>query len=81
MSISATNLRKTFGSYTALDGVNLNVQAGRLVLFHSWLRHSVETNKGSGERISVAFNVMFRDFAQRYARPTWKPKIKPASAA
>ena len=54
------------------------VQAGRLVLFHSWLRHSVETNKGEGERISLAFNLMFRAFGERYGRPMWKPKIKPA---
>ena len=31
MSIIATNIRKTFGAYTALDGVNLNVPAGKLV--------------------------------------------------
>ncbi|HWA08017.1 MAG TPA: sulfate ABC transporter ATP-binding protein [Opitutaceae bacterium] len=31
MSISALNIRKAFGSYTALDGVDLNVQSGRLV--------------------------------------------------
>jgi sulfate transport system ATP-binding protein len=31
LSISATNLRKTFGSYTALSGVDLHVQSGRLV--------------------------------------------------
>lgn len=29
---------------------------GHLVLFESWLRHEVETNRGSGERISVSFN-------------------------
>jgi sulfate transport system ATP-binding protein len=31
MSITATNIRKTFGKYTALDGVNLNVPSGKLV--------------------------------------------------
>ncbi len=31
LSISALNIRKTFGSYTALEGVDLNVQSGRLV--------------------------------------------------
>jgi sulfate transport system ATP-binding protein len=31
MSITATNIRKTFGNYTALDGVNLNVPSGKLV--------------------------------------------------
>jgi sulfate/thiosulfate transport system ATP-binding protein len=31
MSIIATNIKKTFGAYTALEGVNLNVPAGKLV--------------------------------------------------
>ena len=31
MSISAQQIRKTFGSFTALDGVNLNVERGKLV--------------------------------------------------
>jgi sulfate transport system ATP-binding protein len=31
MSITATNIRKTFGNYTALDGVDLHVPSGKLV--------------------------------------------------
>ncbi|MBX3748606.1 MAG: sulfate ABC transporter ATP-binding protein [Opitutaceae bacterium] len=31
MSITATQIRKTFGSFTALDGVSLNVERGKLV--------------------------------------------------
>jgi sulfate transport system ATP-binding protein len=31
MSIEATNIRKKFGAFTALDGVNLNVPRGKLV--------------------------------------------------
>ena len=31
MSITAKNIKKTFGAYKALDGVNLNVPAGKLV--------------------------------------------------
>ena len=31
MSVHVTNLRKTFGAFTALDGVDLNVPAGKLV--------------------------------------------------
>ncbi|MDF3059681.1 MAG: sulfate transporter [Rariglobus sp.] len=31
MSITATNIKKTFGTYTALEGVDLNVPAGKLV--------------------------------------------------
>jgi len=31
MSITATNIKKTFGAYTALEGVDLNVPSGKLV--------------------------------------------------
>jgi sulfate transport system ATP-binding protein len=31
MSITASNIKKTFGAYTALEGVDLNVPAGKLV--------------------------------------------------
>jgi uncharacterized protein (TIGR02466 family) len=33
---------------------------GRLVLFPAWLEHSVEANRSSRERISVAFNVWYK---------------------
>ena len=32
--------------------------AGRMILFHSWLPHSVEANQTDEERVSIAFNVM-----------------------
>ena len=32
--------------------------AGMLILFPSWLEHSVERNKSSTERLSISFNVM-----------------------
>jgi len=34
--------------------------AGLMVLFPSWLKHSVRPYRGTGERISVAFNIMVR---------------------
>jgi uncharacterized protein (TIGR02466 family) len=36
--------------------VMLRAQAGRLLLFESWLRHEVPANRTAGERISVSFN-------------------------
>lgn len=36
--------------------VVLRAQPGRLLLFESWLRHEVPTNRSAGERISVSFN-------------------------
>lgn len=35
----------------------LNFKPGDLVLFPSWLRHGVNAYRGSGTRISIAFNV------------------------
>ena len=36
---------------------NVVPSAGTMVLFRSWLRHSVKPTKGKEERISVAFNL------------------------
>ncbi|MDP2333817.1 MAG: 2OG-Fe(II) oxygenase family protein [Reyranella sp.] len=46
---------------------------GRMVLFPSWLRHHVPSNEGTTERISIAFNLMFTNFAESMAPPSWKP--------
>lgn len=45
---------------------------GRMVIFPAWLRHHVPTNEGETERISIAFNLMFRNFAESVASPRWK---------
>jgi uncharacterized protein (TIGR02466 family) len=50
-----------------------DVQPGRMVLFPAWLRHHVPTNEGTTERISIAFNLMFTNFAETLASPMWKP--------
>ena len=57
--------------------MTINVVPGRLVIFHSWLEHSVDANDGDGERISVAMNVMFKRFGELHGSPMWEPKIKP----
>jgi len=36
--------------------VTLPAEAGRVVLFESWLRHEVPPNPARGERVSVSFN-------------------------
>ncbi len=55
----------------------INAQPGRLVLFPAWLRHSVPFNKSNEERISVAFNLMFTDFYEQFAKPVWTGRVKP----
>lgn len=57
------------------SSITIAATAGRIVAFPSWLRHSVDANSGSGDRISLAVNVMFREFAERMAAPMWKPKL------
>ncbi len=44
---------------------------GRMVLFPSWLKHSVPVNAGTTERISISFNLMFKNFAETIAKPRW----------
>ena len=58
------------------SSITFGVRAGRLVAFPAWLRHSVDANAGAGERVSVAVNVMFRQFAERMAAPLWEAKLK-----
>jgi uncharacterized protein (TIGR02466 family) len=49
----------------------LGVRTGRLVVFPSWLKHSVAKTKGPGERISVSFNAMLSNFAEQMSPPRW----------
>ena len=41
--------------------------------FSGDLEHAVDANAGDEERISLSFNLMFPDFAQRLSRPLWSP--------
>ena len=43
----------------AYEGVNLQLQAGQLVLFPSTIMHDVKPFEGEGERITIAFNCWF----------------------
>lgn len=47
------------------------VEEGRMVVFPSWLPHAVPPNPHEDVRISVSFNLMFRDFTERMSRPLW----------
>ena len=40
------------------QGAEMPVHAGALVLFRSWLKHSVRPSPTSDERISISFNLM-----------------------
>ncbi len=51
----------------------LNAFPGRLLIFPAWLRHSVPANDGQTDRISISFNLMFKQFAETLAAPMWDP--------
>jgi uncharacterized protein (TIGR02466 family) len=53
------------------DQVVVSVSTGTLLMFPSWLPHSVDANRSTEERISISFNVMFRAFAETLAKPMW----------
>jgi uncharacterized protein (TIGR02466 family) len=53
------------------DQVTVTVSNGTLLLFPSYLQHSVDANASEEERISVSFNIMFSSFTENLARPLW----------
>jgi uncharacterized protein (TIGR02466 family) len=53
------------------DHVVVRVRSGTLLIFPSWLEHSVDANPNDSERISVSFNVMLSSFAQQLSPPLW----------
>jgi uncharacterized protein (TIGR02466 family) len=53
------------------DQVVVRVKNGTLLLFPSYLEHSVDANASKEERISLSFNLMFSSFAENLSRPLW----------
>jgi uncharacterized protein (TIGR02466 family) len=53
------------------DQVVVRVSDGTLLMFPSWLEHSVDATTSGEERISLSFNLMFSDFVQMMSKPMW----------
>ena len=53
------------------DQVVVTVNDGTLLVFPSWLSHSVDTNRSNQTRISISFNIMFSEYAETLSRPLW----------
>lgn len=53
------------------DQVVVSVRSGTLLLFPSWLEHSVDANPNAAERISISFNVMLANFVEQLSQPLW----------
>jgi uncharacterized protein (TIGR02466 family) len=53
------------------DQVVVTVNDGTLLVFPSWLSHSVDINSSNQTRISISFNVMFSEYAETLSQPLW----------
>lgn len=53
------------------DQVVVRVKNGTLLIFPSYLQHSVDTNASEEERISISFNLMFSAFTENLSKPLW----------
>jgi len=53
------------------DQVVVRVTNGTLLLFPSYLEHSVDANTSEEERVSISFNVMFSSFTEKLSKPLW----------
>jgi uncharacterized protein (TIGR02466 family) len=54
--MNAPHLRIS-GSLSAGATERVRPQSGRMVIFPAWLMHQVRPYRGTGERISIAFNL------------------------
>jgi uncharacterized protein (TIGR02466 family) len=53
------------------DQVVVRVRNGTLLVFPSYLQHSVDANRSDEERTSISFNVMFSSFTENLSKPLW----------
>ena len=54
---------------------HLPIREGRFLVFPSWVVHSVDVNRSDSERMSIAFNIMFTEFAEKMAHPLWRSRF------
>jgi len=66
-------IRPPVGKLTAenTDQVVVRVTNGTLLMFPSYLEHSVDPNTSEQERISISFNIMFSSFTENLSKPLW----------
>jgi uncharacterized protein (TIGR02466 family) len=53
------------------DQVVVRLTNGTLLMFPSYLEHSVDINVSENERVSVSFNIMFSSFTETLSKPLW----------
>jgi uncharacterized protein (TIGR02466 family) len=57
------------------DQVVLTVSDGMLLMFPSYLAHSVAPNASDKLRISISFNMMFSLYSERLSKPLWESTV------
>lgn len=57
------------------DQVVVTVSDGMLLMFPSYLAHSVAPNESDKLRISISFNMMFSRYAERLSKPLWGSSV------
>jgi uncharacterized protein (TIGR02466 family) len=57
------------------DQVVVTVSDGMLLMFPSYLAHSVAANESDKLRISISFNMMFSRYAERISKPLWGSSV------
>jgi uncharacterized protein (TIGR02466 family) len=64
--------------FTRHNGNNIvfDVKPGRLVLFPAWLTHSVPVNGSQHERVSIAFNLMFKNYVAEASPALWRGRVR-----
>jgi len=57
------------------DQVVVTVSDGMLLMFPSYLAHSVAPNESDKLRISISFNMMFSLYSERLSKPLWESTV------
>jgi uncharacterized protein (TIGR02466 family) len=52
--------------------VTFEVKPGRLLIFPAWLSHSVPVNHSQHNRVSISFNLMFKNYLDELSPPLWQ---------
>jgi uncharacterized protein (TIGR02466 family) len=63
------------------DQVVVRVKDGTMLVFPSYLQHSVDPSTSDDERISISFNIMFSSFTENLSKPLWQAAAAPTRAS
>ena len=55
--------------------LTFKVRPGRLVMFPAWLKHAVPPNNSKRDRISIAFNLMFKNYVEESSPALWEGTV------